>query len=70
MAVLKILNGEDTDPPDNISPGKLNLLKFALMTSCDVERSFSAYKRTLSDWQLSMTAENMEKYFAVHCVSK
>jgi hypothetical protein len=70
MAVLKILDGEDTDPPEDISPGKFHLIKFALVTSCDVERSFSSYNRILSDWRLSMTAENMDKYLVVHCVSK
>jgi hypothetical protein len=49
MAVLKILDGEDTDPPEDISPRKFHLLKFALVTLCDVERSFFAYKRMLSD---------------------
>jgi hypothetical protein len=44
IAVRKILNGEDTDPPGDISPGKFHLLKFTLVTSCDVERSFSAYE--------------------------
>jgi hypothetical protein len=70
MAVHKILNGDDTDPLEDISPVKFHLLKFALTTSCDVERSFSAFKRILSDRRLSMTAENMEKYLLVHCVSK
>jgi hypothetical protein len=45
------------DPPEDISPGKFNLLKFAPVTSCDVDRSFSAYKRISSDWRLSVTAE-------------
>jgi hypothetical protein len=45
MAICKILDAEDTDPPEEISPGKFNLLKFAAMTSCDVERSFSTNKR-------------------------
>jgi hypothetical protein len=65
IAVLKILDIEDTDPPEDISPGKFHLLKFVLVTSCDVERSFSAYKRILSDQQLSTTAESKP-----HCVSK
>jgi hypothetical protein len=67
MAVRKILD-EDTDPPEDISPGKFHLLKFVPVTSCDVERSFSAYKRISSDRRLSMTAENMEKcpWFAVY----
>jgi hypothetical protein len=40
MAVLKILDREDTDPLQDTSPGKCNLLKSAPVTSCDVERSF------------------------------
>jgi hypothetical protein len=69
MAVRKILDAEDTtDPPEDVSPGKFHVLKFAPVTSCDVERSFSAYKRILFDRQLSMTAENMEKcpWFTVY----
>jgi hypothetical protein len=58
MAACKVLDGEDTDPPENISPGKFRLLKFALVRSCDAERPFSFYKRILSDQRLSMTAEN------------
>jgi hypothetical protein len=45
MAICKFLDGEDIDPPEEISPGKFHLLKFAAMTSCDVERSFSTHKR-------------------------
>jgi hypothetical protein len=60
MAMRKILEGEDTDPPEDISPGKF-LLKFALVTSCDVERSLYAYKRILSDRLLSMTAEEVPR---------
>jgi hypothetical protein len=68
MAVCKILNGEDTNSSDDISLGKFHLLKFAPVISCNLERSFSAYKRILSDRQLSMTAENMEKcpWFTVY----
>jgi hypothetical protein len=67
MAICKILDREDTDPREHICPGKFHLLKFASMTLCNVERSFSAYKRNLSDRCVSMTAENM-KYLVVHCV--
>jgi hypothetical protein len=69
MAIRKILDREDTDPPEDISPGKFHLPKFALMTSCNMERPFSAHKRILSDRLLSMTTENI-KYLLVHCVSK
>lgn len=69
--VCKILGGEEVEnPPANISPGKYHLLKFAPATSCDVERSFSAYKNILSDRRHSMTTENLEKYLIVHCTSK
>jgi hypothetical protein len=70
MAVPKILDGEDTDLPEDISLGKFHLLQFAHVTSCNVERSFSAYKRIFSDRRLPITAENMERYLVVHCVSK
>jgi hypothetical protein len=69
MAIRKILDGEDTDPLEDISTGKFHLLKFAPMTSCGIERYFSAHKRILSCWRLSTTAENV-KYLVVHCVSK
>jgi hypothetical protein len=70
MAVSKILDGDNTDPPKDISPGKSNLLKFASVTSFDVEKRLSAYKRILSGRRLSMTTEYMEKYLVVQCVSK
>jgi hypothetical protein len=39
QAVRKIIDGEDTDPLEDICTGKFHLLKFAPVTSCDVERS-------------------------------
>lgn len=69
-AVCKILSGEEENPPDDISPEKFNLLKFAPATSCDVERSFSVYKNILSDRRHSMTMENLEMYLIVHCNSE
>ena len=69
QSVCKIMSGEEDDLP-NFSLEKVHLLKFAPVTSCVVDRSFSAYKRILSDQRLNMTAENMEKYLIVHCGSK
>jgi hypothetical protein len=37
-------------------------LKFAPVTSCDVERSFSHYKTILSDRRQNLLPENIEKY--------
>lgn len=67
--VCRILDGEETEVPENISPGKCHLLKYAPVTSCDVERSFSTYKRILTDRRLNMTPEHLEKYLVVHCAS-
>jgi hypothetical protein len=69
IAVRRIFEGEDTDPPEDISPGKCHILKFVPVTSSGVETSFSAYKRILSDRPRSMAVENI-KYLVVHCVSK
>jgi hypothetical protein len=49
MAMRKILNRDETDPPEDISPGKFNLIKFAHVTSCDVERSFPPTKEFCLD---------------------
>jgi hypothetical protein len=38
--VNQVLNGDDIDPPEDIAPEKIPLLKYAPMTSFDVERSF------------------------------
>jgi hypothetical protein len=45
MAIRKILDREDTDPSEDISPGKFNLLKFAPVTSCDLESLFLSTKK-------------------------
>jgi hypothetical protein len=59
QSVCKIMSGEEDDLPD-FSLEKVHLLKFAPVTSCDIERPFSAYKRIISDRRLNMTAGNME----------
>lgn len=40
---------------------------FAPVSSCDVERSFSAYKNILKDKRESFTCENIEKVLIVYC---
>lgn len=37
-------------------------LKFAQLTSCDVERSFSIYKNILTDRRTNFTMDNLEMY--------
>lgn len=41
--------------------------KYAPITSCDVERSFSQYKNILSDKRLNFTTENLKFYVVTHC---
>jgi hypothetical protein len=48
-SVCQVRNGDDVDPPEDIAPDKMHLLKYAPVTSCDAENSFSAYKYILSD---------------------
>jgi hypothetical protein len=60
-------NGHDVDPTEDTAPEKIPFLKYTSVASCDVERSFSAYKHILSDKRQSMTPENMEKILIVYC---
>lgn len=41
--------------------------KYAPITSCDVERSFSRYKHVLSDKRLSLTMENVKYLMVTQC---
>jgi hypothetical protein len=41
--VSQALNEDDVDPPKDTAPEKIPLLKYAPVTSCYAERSFSAY---------------------------
>jgi hypothetical protein len=58
-SVCQILNGDDVTPPDDIILEKIPLSKYAPVTSCDAEGSFSAYKHILSVKRQPMTPENM-----------
>jgi hypothetical protein len=43
-----------------LSPDQMKSFKFAPITTCSVERSFSAYKRILSDRRCKLTPEHLE----------
>lgn len=67
--INKILLGEeDTELIENdmMDPKILSSLKFAPITSVDVERSFSSYKTILSDRRHNFTEDNLEKYLFVN----
>jgi hypothetical protein len=67
-SVCQVLN---VDPSEDIAPEKIPLLRYAPGISSVAERSFSAYKHTLSDNILSMALEDKEKdYNSVLCIKE
>lgn len=69
LAVCEILSGKTRTPPEDISPNYIPLLKYAPVTTCDVERSFSAYKNILSDRRQNFTSDHLEMYLVTHCTT-
>lgn len=69
---LASIFNKTTENPDNVSIDKKYWDKFiyAPVSSCDVERSFSAFKNVLQDKRESFTAENIEKVLIVYCNRK
>lgn len=61
VQISKILSGDTNTKPNKIQTTDVPDFKYAPVTSCDVERSFSAYKRVLTDNRRSFTPENLEK---------
>ena len=55
----------DIDLPPNI----ISLYKYAPLTSCDVERSFSIYKSILVDNRKRFKLGNLEMYMICHCIA-
>ncbi|KAF0750132.1 Uncharacterized protein FWK35_00038415 [Aphis craccivora] len=69
--ISAILDGENTTSRDGI-PEDLTLndmvhLKYAPVTSVDVEQSFSSYKNILSDRRRSFLFENLKNHLIVQC---
>lgn len=70
IKINDVIQGIDLDENvDNIEldPNVIVKFKFAPITSCEVERSFSAYKHILSDRRQSFTTDNLEKYLITYC---
>lgn len=61
LKISKILSGNQNVMSSNIAISDVPFFKYAPITSCDVERSFSAYKQILTDNRRSFTPENLEK---------
>lgn len=56
----QILSGQNVDC--DVSARLIPFYKFAPLTSCDVERSFSIYKSILADNRMSFSMKNLEMY--------
>ena len=68
--ISQILNGGDSQLDGDISllsPSDIKCLKFAPLTSCDVERSFSTYKMILSDKRHSLGEQNLKHMCIIQC---
>lgn len=64
--VSHILDGSSEDTPEEIKPELISKFKFAPVTSCDVERSFSSHKNILTDKRQRLTPQNIEKMLIIY----
>lgn len=69
--ICQVLNGEMLEEPDdyidNLTPLEIEAFKYAPVVSCDVERTFSHYKRVLENCRRSFVFENLKHHVIVHC---
>lgn len=69
--ISRVLSGdgstEELSQPDRFSVKHLACLKYARVVSCDVERSFSAYKTIYRDNRHSLLFENLAQYVVISC---
>uniref|UniRef100_A0A1I8BYR9 Dimer_Tnp_hAT domain-containing protein n=1 Tax=Meloidogyne hapla TaxID=6305 RepID=A0A1I8BYR9_MELHA len=61
----KVLSGQQIDL--DMPPKIISLYKYAPLTSCDDERSFSSYKSILTDNRARITPEHMEMLLICNC---
>lgn len=59
--VSRVILGENVNVPIGMDVSTIANLKFPLLTSVLVERSFSAFKIILIDKRQRLTVENLEK---------
>ena len=69
--ISSILDGnQDTltsEIEQQLSPLEMAYFKFAPVTTCDVEQSFSVYKTFMADNRRSFLFENLKKVFVIRC---
>lgn len=69
--IAKVLQGQvDIGEIENLHVSDIPLMKYARLSSCDVERSFSRYRALFRDNRHRFVMENLEKVFIVHCNSE
>lgn len=61
--IRKLLNGENSDIEID---GDWAIFKYAPVTSCDVERSFSWLHNVLNDKRSNYSPDNLEKFLVCH----
>lgn len=61
--IRKLLNGTNSDIEID---GDWSIFKYAPVTSCDVERSFSWLHNVLNDKRSNYTPDNLEQFFVCH----
>ena len=74
LQTLKAINdvlrvGSTSSAIPDISPDAIAALKFAPITSVEVERSFSIYKNLLSDKRRRLTLKSIEMMLVIQCSS-
>lgn len=67
--VAQVIEGKQVDI-GNLRVGDIPILKYARVTSCDVERSFSQYRALFRDNRQRFQMDHLEHTFVVHCNSK
>lgn len=61
------LNTEDLSGIEPVTNENIIKYKFSPITSCDVERSFSAYKMVFGEKRQSLSINNLEKIMVIYC---
>lgn len=68
--ICHVLDGGELNNNDEfinkLTPEEISAYKYAPTTSCDVERSFSAYKRVLEDNRRNFRFENLAHHLIIH----
>ena len=66
-SVSEVLSGAAAGQNLDFSIAEISNFKYAPITSCDVERSFSRFKSVLRNNRLRFTEENIMFYIVSHC---